>query len=54
MALERILDELIIVVSRALMRLGKVHKDILELALDDCSFSDFLRRDYLGVGHVFA
>lgn len=54
MTLERILDELIIVISRALMRLGKIDKDILELALDDCSFADFLRRYYLGVGHVFA
>lgn len=36
------------------MRLGKIHKDVFKLALDDCSFADFLRGYYLGVGHVFA
>ena len=54
MALERILDELVIVVSRALVRFGEVDKHILELALNDCSLPDLLGGDYLGVGHVLA
>ena len=54
MTLKCILDELIIVVGRALVRLGEVYKHILELALNDCSLPDFLGGDYLGVGHVLA
>lgn len=55
MALEGVLDEIVFVVGGALVLvLGELLEDLLELPLYHCSLPDLLRRDGLGVSHVFA
>lgn len=54
MALECILDKLFIIVCGTFEGVWEFFKDTLELAFDDRSSTNFLRRNGLGIGHILS
>lgn len=54
MTLESISDEIIIIVTRAFVRVWEILEDVFESSLDNGTSTDLLRRDSLGVGYVFS
>lgn len=53
MAFQSVSDVFVVIVGRALERVGEVLEDTFEAPFDNCSSPDLFRGDSLGVGYVF-